>query len=84
MPASCSSTQAILLSNEIRSEEGLPEMPLQSQLIKPCSKALYVIQRGRAPRMSGGVEKNHAQALWARKLFLQGSKKALFEVTSGC
>ena len=50
-------------------------MPLQSQLIKPCSKALYVIQRGRAPRMSEGVEKDHAQALRARKL--QGSKKVL-------
>ena len=58
MPASCSSAQAILLSNEITSEEGLLEMPLQPQLIKPCSKALYVIQRGRAPRMSGGVERD--------------------------
>lgn len=33
-----------------------PEMSLQSQLIKPCSKALYVIQRGIAPRMSGRGE----------------------------
>lgn len=52
-------------------------MPLQPQLIKPRSKALCVIQRGRAPRMSGGVEKDHAQALWVRKLFLQSSKKLL-------
>lgn len=49
MPASCPSTQAILLSNEITSEEGLPEMPLQPQLINPCSKALYIIHRAELP-----------------------------------
>lgn len=52
-------------------------MPLQPNLIKPCSKALHVIQRGRGPRMSERVERYHTQALWARKLFHQGSKKVL-------
>lgn len=55
VPPSCSSTQVILFSNETISD-GHPEMSLQSQLIKPCSKALYVIQRGISPRMSGRGE----------------------------
>lgn len=78
MPVSCSSMQAILLSNEIKSEEGLPEMPLQSKLIKPCSKVFHVIPRGRAPRMSGGVEKNHAQALGKETIPSGQQKSALW------
>lgn len=61
LPASRSSAQAILLSSELL-PKGLPEMTLQSQLLKPCSKSLYVMQEGRAPRVLVGVEISCPQA----------------------